>query len=356
VGPSRALSSTVPDPLPPITESTGGATRLEGAELERLKAVMTEDLTHLFDAQGIDENLYEADVRFEDPLTKYDNISGYLFNITMLKNVFKPSFVMHSIEQTGDWELTTRWTMEMSLPTIPFFWQPSLTFTGTSVMGYNPETSRVKSHFDTWDSIENQGYFASPNGGTPEGVTEILKQIFDLTATPDLETPNYAVLRRFASYEVREYEPFMVAGTAGGANSGNAFGVLAGYIFGQGNETGETMAMTTPVFTSQGKMQFVMSRSFTSPESLPMPRQGTGVNVSEESGGIYAVLRFNGIATENAAKDAEQRLDDALRRSGLIRAADSPSSLAQYNEPLTNPLQRRNELLVKLEGFEKGKL
>jgi hypothetical protein len=34
--------------------------------------------------------------------------------------------------------------------------------TGTSVMGYNPENGKVKTHFDTWDSIENQGYFASP--------------------------------------------------------------------------------------------------------------------------------------------------------------------------------------------------
>jgi hypothetical protein len=72
----------------------------------------TEDLTHLFDAQGIDENLYEADVRFEDPLTKYDNISGYLFNITMLKNVFKPSFVMHSIEQTVGFSLHSMYDNE----------------------------------------------------------------------------------------------------------------------------------------------------------------------------------------------------------------------------------------------------
>ena len=326
---------------------------------------MSEDLTHLFDEQGIDRNLYEADVSFEDPLTKYDNIDGYLFNIGMLKNVFKPVYTMHSIEQTGDWELTTRWTMEMSLPSVPFFWKPQLTFTGTSVMGYNPETLRVKTHFDTWDSIENQGYFASP-----EGVAEILKQIFDLTATPDLETPNYTVLRRYASYEVREYQPFLVAETrttaepssssSGEGNfltgGGGAFGVLAGYIFGQGNETGEKMEMTTPVFMNEGKMQFVMSRSFKNPDSLPKPKQGSGVDVREQGGGVYAVLRFNGIATDQAAKEAESRLDAALIKDKLTRVPGSPSSLAQYNEPLTNPIQRRNEILVPLEGFDKTKL
>lgn len=355
---SRALSSD-PSPPPPSAPSAAPPARLEGEQLERLKAVMAEDLSHLFDDQGIDKNLYEADVTFEDPLTKYDSIEGYLFNIGMLKNVFKPVYTMHSIEQTGDWELTTRWTMEMSLPSVPFFWKPDLTFTGTSVMGYNPETGRVKSHFDTWDSIENQGYFASP-----EGVAEIMKQIFDLTATPDLETPRYTVLRRFASYEVREYEPFLVAETRTAADSsssssgnpGGAFGVLAGYIFGGGNATGEKMEMTTPVFMSEGKMQFVMSRSFKSADSLPKPKEGTGVDVREQGGGVYAALWFNGIATDQAAREAESRLDDALRRDGLTRKPDSPSSLAQYNEPLTNPLQRRNEVLVPLEGFDKRKL
>jgi hypothetical protein len=40
--------------------------------------------------------------------SRYDSIEGYLFNIGMLKNVFKPAYTMHSIEQTGDWELSTR--------------------------------------------------------------------------------------------------------------------------------------------------------------------------------------------------------------------------------------------------------
>jgi hypothetical protein len=116
------------------------------------------------------------------------------------------------------------------------------------------------------------------------------------------------------------------------------------------------MEMTTPVFMSEGRMQFVMSRSFKSADSLPKPKQGTGVDVREQGGGVYAAMRFNGIATDQAAREAESRLDDALRRDGLTRVADSPSSLAQYNEPLTNPLQRRNEVLVQLEGFDKRKL
>ena len=48
--------------------------------------------------------------------------------------------------------------------------------------------------------------------------------MFDFTATPDLETPAYTVLRRFASYEVREYQPFLVAETRTGVDGFNPAG------------------------------------------------------------------------------------------------------------------------------------
>jgi hypothetical protein len=45
-------------------------------------------------------------------------------------------------------------------------------------------------------------------------------------------------------------------------------------------------------------MQFVMSRNFKSADSLPKPKQGTGVDFGEQGGGVYAALRFNGIGRE----------------------------------------------------------
>ena len=353
--------------------STSSSTpaRLEGEALESYTKKMAEDLTHLFDETGIDRELYESDVSFEDPLTKYDNIDGYLFNINMLKNVFTPVYTMHTIEQTGDWELSTRWTMEMNLPPVPFVWRPKLTFTGTSVMGINPATMKVRTHFDTWDAIDTQGFFLKSR--SPEGVREVFTQIFDFTKQPDLETPTYQVLRRFADYEIREYRPFLVAETrtaaegasraaAGGMTGGgdgsnfNPFGTLAGYIFGQGNATGEKFAMTTPVFTSPGKMQFVLPSKYTDPSQLPPPKDGVPVNVTKVDGGVYAALRFSGIATDAASTDAENALLDAIKKDGLARAGGVASSLAQYNDPATPPPQRRNDVLVRLEGFDRSKL
>jgi hypothetical protein len=68
-----------------------------------------------------------------------------MFNISMLKRVFSPNFELHDIKQTGEYELTTRWTMTMQFnPTkgtpLTNVWDPKLVFTGISIMGVNPET------------------------------------------------------------------------------------------------------------------------------------------------------------------------------------------------------------------------
>lgn len=41
--------------------------------------------------------------------------AGYMFNIAMLKRVFAPTFILHDLKQTGEHEITTRWTMEVWL-------------------------------------------------------------------------------------------------------------------------------------------------------------------------------------------------------------------------------------------------
>lgn len=71
--------------------------------------------------------------------------AGYLFNIAFLRRVFSPAFVLHDVRRTGPLEVTTRWTMRMRLAVargtpLRRFWDPRLTFTGTSIMGINPDT------------------------------------------------------------------------------------------------------------------------------------------------------------------------------------------------------------------------
>ena len=339
------------------------ATRVEGegmttTERDELTAVLAEDLTHLFDDVGIDESLYAEDVAFTDPLTKYDSIGGYKFNIQMLRRVFAPEYVMHDIFQSGAWEITTRWTMTMRVPAFPFAWRPKLTFTGTSIMGVDPRTKKVKTHVDTWDSIENQKYLS------PEGVAEVMKQIFDFSQTPDLDTPGYTVLKKFSDYEVRRYDSYLVAATGPGLDvkemrtsdpaptkmdgqvAGQAFNSLAGYIFGQANATNTKMEMTTPVFTKENKMQFVVSGD--SIDQLPASTNESVV-IQEEAGGIFVAKKFSGIATDEAAREVETQLRKAIKRNGLN--ASGNAALAQYNDPFTNPFLRRNEIIIPVDNF-----
>lgn len=52
-------------------------------------------------------------------LTHPPTRAGYLFNIAFLRRVFAPTFVLHDVRRTGPLQLTTRWTMDMTLAFAP---------------------------------------------------------------------------------------------------------------------------------------------------------------------------------------------------------------------------------------------
>lgn len=208
-------------------------------------------------------------VEFQDPITTYSSLQGYLFNISLLKRLFAPIYVMHDIKATGENEITARWTMTMQFTWNGFirdFWNPSLVVTGISIYGLNPENGKINKHIDLWDSIDNQQFFSI------EAFQQVLSQLLSLTTTPNLETVNYEVLKKRRNYEVRDYSPFLVVETNikdapstfvnPAADGSSAFQKLAGYLFG-GNVEGDKLEMTTPVFsTSKGRMQFYVGSKY----------------------------------------------------------------------------------------------
>ncbi|CAO2822757.1 unnamed protein product [Amaranthus hypochondriacus] len=296
-------------------------------DVQRLVDFLYEDLPHLFDDQGIDRTAYDDRVKFRDPITKHDTISGYLLNIAFLKNVFRPNFQLHWAKQTGPYEITTRWTMVMKFMLLP--WKPELIFTGTSVMGINPETGKFCSHVDYWDSIKKNDYFSL------EGLWDVFRQL-RMYKTPDLETPKYEILKRAADYEVRKYAPFVVVETQGDKLSGSAgFNSVAGYIFGK-NSKEEKIPMTTPVFTetndagiSKVAIQIVLpqDKDF---NSLPDPNQET-ISLRKVEGGIAAALKFSGKPTEDVVIQKEKELRNSLIRDGL--RPKQGCLVARYNDP-----------------------
>ncbi|KAI3714770.1 hypothetical protein L6452_21730 [Arctium lappa] len=315
-------------------------------DVQRLVDFLYEDLPHLFDDQGIDRTAYDEQVKYRDPITKHDSISGYLFNIAMLKLLFSPNFELHWVRQTGSYELTTRWTMEMTFSLLP--WKPLLVFTGTSVMGINPENGKFCSHVDCWDSIKNNEYFSS------EGLVDLIKQL-RIYKTPDLETPKYHILKRTATYEVRKYSPFIIVETQSDKLAGSTgFNDVAGYIFGK-NSREEKIAMTTPVFTqafdpemSKMSIQIVLP-SDKDMGSLPDPnKEAVGLRTVE--GGFAAVLKFSGKPTEDVVREKEKLLRSSLLLDGL-KPKDG-CLLARYNDPgRTKSFMMRNEVLIWLEEF-----
>lgn len=316
-------------------------------DMGKMVDFLYEDLPHLFDDQGIDRNAYDEKVKFRDPITKHDSITGYLLNIALLKQVFMPDFQLHWVKQTGPYEITTRWTMIMRFMLLP--WKPELIFTGTSVMGINPHTGKFCSHIDYWDSIKNNDYFSL------EGFLDVFRQL-RIYKTPNLETPTYQILKRAADYEVRKYIPFVVVESNGDKLSGSTgFNSVAGYIFGKNSAT-EKIKMTTPVFTetvdpgtSNVTIQIVLpqEKDFS---RLPNPNE-EGVRLRKVEGGIAAVLRFSGKPTEDIVREKEIEL-----RSSLVRDGMKPRDgclFARYNDPgRTWEFIMRNEVLIWLDDFK----
>lgn len=58
---------------------------------------------------------------------------------------------------------------------------------------------KFNKHIDLWDALEpeNQEYLSR------EGVSHVFSQLTASASTPDLETPNFTILKKKKKYEVR---------------------------------------------------------------------------------------------------------------------------------------------------------
>ena len=96
------------------------------------------------------------------------------------------------------------------------------------------------------------------DGSLQSSVEEELKNA--LRSTPKgLETPKYSVDQTFGDCEVRTYEAYAVAELSEKRPDGDAFNVLAAYLFGKNSED-KAMAMTMPSRWSTG-LAFVLPKA-----------------------------------------------------------------------------------------------
>lgn len=166
-----------------------------------------------------------------------------------------------------------------------------------------------------------------------------------------IEEYGYTVERKFGDIEIRLYPPASFSsiclpeGTYDD-NASRGFRSLAGYIFG-GNETGESIAMTSPVMMeldSQIVMSFMVPKG-RAISSLPQPND-TSIYFVEKPLVRMAAIRFGGWADDEKIERHKKELLDALAREG-IRHKNKFAFLG-YNPPY-RLINRRNEVVVQLE-------
>ncbi len=168
-----------------------------------------------------------------------------------------------------------------------------------------------------------------------------------------IEEPDFDVLAERESYEVRRYDPYLVAevDVVGDGSDGRAFRTLAAYIFGA-NEGREKMQMTAPVESRDKSPDdedattyaFVMERKYTL-DTLPQP-EDKSIRLLERPGRVLAVRRYSGGWSESKFAGNRRALLDALTRDKITVAGDA--ELARYDSPFKPSFLRRNEVLIPI--------
>ena len=169
-------------------------------------------------------------------------------------------------------------------------------------------------------------------------------------SSKDIEMHKYTVLKDHGDFEIRQYETANFAyvtmpSSSYRESSSEGFRMLAGYIFG-GNETGQKIAMTSPVAMSLDDsitMQFMVPANYTL-DQLPAPNN-TQVKFREEPGKTMAAIQFGGWASDQKIEEHTNKLKELLTEKG-IQHLDNFSYLG-YNPPY-EVVNRRNEVVVEV--------
>ena len=180
-----------------------------------------------------------------------------------------------------------------------------------------------------------------------------------------VDEPRFTVVRAYDSFEVRRYEPYIVAETvvvATAEESGNqGFRILAKYIFGANKgsrkiemtapvaQTTTRIAMTAPVAQSARSdgyvIQFAMPQEW-SLEALPEPIDSRVV-LRAMPARTLAVIGYSGTWSEGRYEEHLKKLQDALADVGLPWRGEPV--WARYDPPWKPWFLRRNEIWLELD-------
>ena len=192
--------------------------------------------------------------------------------------------------------------------------------------------------------------------------------------TMAIEEPKFTLLKKSEAFELRKYEPKIIAEVEIDGNikqaSNNGFRLIADYIFGnntapsgntekismtapvtmESQARSEKISMTAPVTMEKQKsentekwlMHFVMPSQY-SIETLPKPNN-PDVKVRQIPEMNYAVIRFSGFTGSEKVQEKTNLLLDWMKQNDLTPKGQP--ELARYNSPIALPFLRRNEVMI----------
>ena len=183
------------------------------------------------------------------------------------------------------------------------------------------------------------------------------------------EEPDFTLIYKEKSFEIREYAPRIIAQVKINGNfdeaSSTGFRGLADFIFGNNsiNNESEKISMTAPVIAeptskkipmtapvlaeeknNQWFISFVMPKEY-SLQTLPKPNNSeiTLTNLPKEK---FAVIIFSGLVRESSYDEKIILLNNFIKKQKLKTLGSV--QIARYNPPWTLPFFRRNELMIKV--------
>lgn len=179
-----------------------------------------------------------------------------------------------------------------------------------------------------------------------------------------VEEAPYRVVQKETTFELREYEPQILAEVVVGGDledAGNqAFNLLFRYISGENRgrakiamtapvaqeRAPEKIAMTAPVGQQAAPggwaVSFMMPSSYTM-ETLPVP-DNPAVVIRQVPARRVAAVRYSGTWSGARYRAHLAKLEAWIRARGLVPAGDPV--WARYNPPFTPWFLRRNEVMI----------
>jgi hypothetical protein len=183
------------------------------------------------------------------------------------------------------------------------------------------------------------------------------------------EEPKYELIEKSGDFELRHYQPMLIAEVLVDGDmdqaSGKGFRLIADYIFGNNitkigsskkikmtapvtiEPRSEEISMTIPVslknISGRWQVSFVMPSKYTL-DTIPLPNNKQ-IMLRKVPARKVAVLEFSGFVNEKNTANRTQELLKWMDKNNLISSGSI--ELSRYDPPWTLPFLRRNEIIVE---------